>query len=150
MMIHAMIVLHGFNVKGNNMYLEKVIFAIDDNADLHTVAKFTRHLDTQRALGKLRGRVVACIGKWTDQEGREYLEPSYMIDRDDYNDFVVGSGYVDKQFCVLLVPGDTRQPCSLLSPCGSTVTLSPMHRVSNVTGVRDWIYVLSTKEYFTC
>ena len=132
------------------MYLEKVIFAIDNNADLHTVARFTRHLDTQRALGKLQGDVVACIGQWTDPYGHPHLEPSYMMDRADYDAFVASSGYVDKQDCVLVIPGDTRQPCALLFPCGTTEGLGPMKRITNLVGVRDWTYVMATKEYFTC
>ena len=103
------------------MYLEKVIFAIDNNADLHTVAKFTAH-----------------------------LEPSYMMDRVDYDAFVADSRYVDKQVCVLLVAGDTRQPCALLFPDGYTETLNPMRSLLTPAGVKDWTYVISTGMYFTC
>jgi len=136
--------------KGNNMYLEKVIFAIDNDADLHTVARFARHLDTQRALGKLQGDVVACIGQWTDADGHPHLEPSYMVNRADYDSFVASSGYVDKQTCVLLVAGDTRQPCSLLFPNGYTEILNPMRLLPTPVGVKDWTYVISTGIYFTC
>lgn len=132
------------------MYLEKVIFAIDNNADLHTVAKFTRHLDTARALGKLQGDVAACIGQWTDVDGNAHLEPSYMMDRVDYDAFVAESRYVDKQVCVLLVAGDTRQPCALLFPDGYTETLNPMRQLATPVGVKDWTYVISTGMYFTC
>ena len=31
-----------------------VIFAIDDNTDLHTVAKFMRHMDTAKAVHKAK------------------------------------------------------------------------------------------------
>jgi hypothetical protein len=127
------------------MTFVKVIFAIDNNSDLHTVAKFTRLMDTTRALGKLQGGVVSCIGAWGSS-----LEPSYMMDRMDYDKYVASSGYVDNQVCVLLVPGDTRQPCSLLFPDGDRDILGPMRQIFSLDGVKDWTYVISTGKYFTC
>ena len=59
--------------------MEYVIFAIDNNTDTHTVAKFMRHIDTKRALGAMKGRMVQAIGYW---EG--ILEPSYIMRKDDY------------------------------------------------------------------
>ena len=94
-------------------YLEKTVFAIDNNIVTHTLAKFLRHVDTQRAMGNLKGSIVHCIGSWVDDDGYTHLEPSYMVDSVDYYAVVADSGYVDKQICVLKVPGDTRQPCSL-------------------------------------
>tara|TARA_R110002153_G_scaffold13774_1_gene50924 strand:- start:360 stop:758 length:399 start_codon:yes stop_codon:yes gene_type:complete len=132
------------------MRLEKVIFAIGNNSDLHTVAKFTRLMDTARAMGDLQGSVVSCIGHWTNNDGSADLEPSYMMDKVDYDKFVVPSGYVDGQVCVLLIPGDTRQPCSLSFSNGDRHALKPMRRIQSTVGVTDWTYVIATGEYFTC
>lgn len=35
------------------MYLSKVIFSVDNVSSLHTMATFTRFLDTKRATGNL-------------------------------------------------------------------------------------------------
>ena len=78
------------------MFNEKVCFAIDNNHDLHTVAKFTRFLDTYRALGALSGSVIQCVGFW---EGE--LEPSYLMDRKDYDGWVKNSGYVGHRLTLM-------------------------------------------------
>lgn len=126
------------------MFNEKVCFAIDNNHDLHTVAKFTRTLDTQRALGELSGSVIQCVGYW---EGE--LEASYLVDRKDYDVWVKNSGYVDDQACVMLIPGDTRQPCSLLFTNGTQVNIDALREVEGPDGLDAWTYVLETKKYFT-
>jgi hypothetical protein len=132
------------------MIFEKVIFAIDGNTDTHIVAKFMRLMDTRRALGDLQGRVVQCIGMWTDGEGRRHMEPSYMVDARDYYQIVKPSGYVDHQECALKVPGDTRKPCTLEFPSGVTFGLKPMREIGGPDGVTDWTYVIETGRYFTC
>lgn len=132
------------------MFQEKVCFAIDNNTDTHIVAKFLRLMDTRRALGDLHGEVVQCIGMWSDDDGKQYLEPSYMMDARDYYEYVEPSGYVDSQECVLRVPGDTRQPCSLDFKDGSTIGLTPMKEIRGPVFAFDWTYVIATGKYFTC
>lgn len=135
------------------MFLEKIVFAIDNNTDTHTVAKFLRLIDTKRALGDLKGSMVHCIGSWlhrVDDDGKVLLEPSYMMDARDYYGVVASSGYVDDQDCVLSVPGDTRQPCSLVGPGGDRVGLSPMREVQTTDGLDNWTYVISTGKYYSC
>jgi hypothetical protein len=126
------------------MFNEKVCFAIDNNHDLHTVAKFTRYIDTQRALGKLSGSVIQCVGFYVGE-----LEPSYLMDRKDYCEFVDRSGYVDEQHCVMYIPGDTRQPCYLLYNEGEQANIGPLREVANTIGLTSWTYVLETGKYFT-
>lgn len=123
-------------------YLEKVVFAIDDNWNVHTVAKFLRHVDTLRAMGKIKP-VVQCIGNWEN-----VLEVSYMMDLKDFDKHVVPFGFVDGQECVLVVAGDTRQPCHLRFPTGHTVIVGPMVEIDGPTG--NWTYVPATNKYFTC
>ena len=127
------------------MHLNKVIFAIDNNTDTHTVAKFLRYLDTVRAMRKMNGTVTHCIGCW---EG--ILEPSYMMDQVDYDAHVKDSGFVDKQVCVLHVPGDTRQPCTLVYPDGKHESVGPMREVSASEALQamGWTYVQATGKYF--
>jgi hypothetical protein len=126
------------------MFNEKVCFAIDNNHDLHTVAKFTRFLDTRRALNDLSGSVIQCIGCWQGE-----LEASYIMDRKDYDRLVEGSGYVDEQHCVMLIPGDTHQPCSLLYDEGEQINIDPLREVATTIGLTSWTYVIETQKYFT-
>lgn len=68
------------------------IFAIDNNHDLHTTAKFLRYLDTLRAMNKLKGEVQLCVGMWENS-----LEPSYIMNEEDFNSYVRNSSYVENQ-----------------------------------------------------
>ena len=124
------------------LYLEKVVFAIDDNWNVHTVAKFLRHVDTLRAMGKIKP-VVQCIGNW---EG--VLEVSYMMNLKDFDKHVVPYGFVEGQEAVLVVAGDTRQPCHIRFPTGHTVSVGPMVEIDGPIG--NWTYVPATNKYFTC
>ena len=128
--------------------LNKIIFAIDDNNDTHTVAKFLRHMDTCRAMNTLKGSFVHCIGMYNG-----VLEPSYMMDERDYRKLVERVGYTTWQESILHVPGDVRQPCTLefSDQEGTIQSIGPMREVSARWAMRynSWTYVLSTNKYFT-
>ena len=62
---------------------------------------------------------------------------------------VDGSGYVDDQHCVMLIPGDTRQTCSLLYDDNEQINIGPLREVDNTIGLTSWTYVLETGKYFT-
>jgi hypothetical protein len=62
-----------------------VIFAIDNGHDLHQQAKFLRRVDNFRAMQKLHGPALSCIGYWEDQ-----LERSYIMHVKDYKEVVLG------------------------------------------------------------
>ena len=122
--------------------LEQVIFAIDNNNSIHAVAKFTRYLDTLRATNKLDGGVTQCIGHW---EGD--LEVSYLMRKSDYDHYISGRGWADKQEAVLVVPGDTRQPCTLIMRDGTIHSVGKMVEITKPEG--NWTYVPTTGKYFT-
>ena len=122
--------------------LEHVIFAIDDNNSIHAVAKFTRYLDTLRATNKLDGGVTQCIGHW---EGD--LEVSYLMRKSDYDHYISGRGWTDNQEAVLVVPGDTRQPCTLVMKDGIIHSVGKMVEITKPVG--NWTYVPATGKYFT-
>lgn len=75
-----------------------VIFAIDNGHDLHQQAKFLRHLDTMRAMGKLSAMPKCCVGYWEGQ-----LERSYILPIEDYRVYVAQHGFVDGQHSVVRV-----------------------------------------------
>ena len=122
--------------------LEQVIFAIDDNTDIHAVAKFTRYVDTLRAMGKLAGGVTQCIGHW---EGE--LEVSYLMRKSDYDQFIAGHGWADNQEAILVVAGDTRQPCTVHLRDGTVHSVGRMIEIPEPKG--NWTYVPDTGKYFT-
>jgi hypothetical protein len=132
------------------MFFNKVVFAIDGNIDTHRVAKFMRHVDTYRAMGKLQGSIVHCIGSWTDDDGWTHLEPSFLMDAKDYYEVVEPFGFTDDQDCVLEVSGDTRQPCTLVFKDGSQQTLKPMRETKEPHASSNLTYVQATGKYFVC
>ncbi len=125
--------------------MNKIIFAIDNNTDVHVVAKFMRHMDTCRAMSTLKGSFVQCIGMYNG-----ILEPAYMMDETDYRQLVASTDYVVLQDCILLVPQDVRQPCTLEFP-DHKFGIGPMREVLPSTAMRSssWTYVQATNKYFT-
>lgn len=125
---------------------EQVIFSIDNPHDTHTMAKFLRHMDTLRATEGVK--MTHCIGSYLGE-----LEPSFMMDYDDYRRYVLPTEYTEGQYSILLVPSDVRQPCSLLHYDGDVDILEPMREVSSTSELTDfhgWTFVLETGLYFTC
>lgn len=131
------------------MQLEQVIFAIDNDANTHTVAKFMRHVDTLRAMGRI-DTVNCLIGCY---KGR--LERAYMMRADQFHEV---SEYVQGQETILRVPGDSRQPCVLehLNQAGvhpeGVVVLGPMSEVSAIEALASeaWTYEQNSGKYFIC
>lgn len=78
--------------------MDYVIFAIDNDADLHTNAKFLRHVDQLRAMGKLNSSMKLAIGCYLGK-----LERSYILRKDDFEAHVLESGYVDDQESFLVL-----------------------------------------------
>ena len=77
---------------------EYVIFAIDNDADLHTNAKFLRYMDEREVMGKTKGKMKLCIGSYKGK-----LERSYIVRWDDFMEHIAESGYVDNQESVLFL-----------------------------------------------
>ena len=121
------------------------IFSIDGVNDLHAKAKFLRHMDTARAMDKLRGNMVLCIGAW---EG--VLEQSFMMLTADYKAHVEPYGFTDKQESVLEVPQDQRQPCVIVWNDGTREAIGPMRQVSPVEALqhKGWTYVPDRNAYY--
>ena len=77
---------------------EYVIFAIDNDGDLHTNAKFLRYVDERVAMQKMKGKMKLCIGSYKGK-----LERSYIVRWDDFMEHIADSGYVDKQESILIL-----------------------------------------------
>jgi hypothetical protein len=90
--------------------MDYVIFAIDNNTDTHTVAKFMRLIDTKHVMGEMSGTMVQAIGYW---EG--ILETSYIMRKDDYISIVLPAGYTKEQEAVMIAPASRNQPATIWS-----------------------------------
>jgi hypothetical protein len=128
--------------------MDYVIFAIDDNTNTHTVAKFLRHMDTKRAMGELKGNMVHCIGNW---EG--ILEVSYILRRDDYLAHVLPMGFTQDQEAVMVAPTSTRQPASIMSHdlAEHFQELGPVRTIAAHEATPDvaWTFNTMSGKYFT-
>ena len=123
-----------------------VIFSIDNVSDTHTLAKFLRHIDTQSAMQKMRGKMAHCVGMW---EG--VLEPSFIMTLQDFNDHVKPHGFVDNQVCVMECLGkDDRQPCDLVYRDGKRENKGRLVNVDAEEAMRHkgWTYRLDTGLYY--
>ena len=77
---------------------EYVIFAIDNDDNVHTNAKFLRYVDEREVMGKMKGKMKLCIGSYKGK-----LERSYIMRWDDFMEHIAESGYVDKQESILIL-----------------------------------------------
>ncbi len=129
-----------------SMFLNKVCFAIDQGENLRKTKRFLKHIDNAIAMGGCMGAVVSCIGYWDG-----ILENSYIMDERDYNKLVKAMGFVDKQECVLIIPGDVRQNCILKYNSGDTEILGPMQQVTAIEAKKldAWTYVQGSRQYFS-
>ncbi len=112
-----------------------VVFAIDNGHDLHTMAKFLRHVDTKRALMEL-SYFKQAIGFF---EGK--YEHSFIMLEKDFEEFVKPLGFVKGQKSFLCIP-DVGE-CSLKYQDGVEVIIGSLfimglkHAASN----GNWTYL---------
>ena len=128
--------------------MDYVIFAIDNNTDVHTVAKFMRLIDTKRVMGEMSGDMVQCIGNW---EG--ILETSYIMRKDDYTSIVLPAGYTNEQEAVMIAPSSRNQPATIWAADLSEM-FTALNRVREITAEEAtpdvaWTFNMTTGKYFT-
>lgn len=130
------------------MNLERIIFSVDDPADIYEYSKALEHLKQLEAMGKLT-MIVNCIGSYDG-----YLEPSFMVYAKEFDQHIRGMFYIQGQQSILRIPGDDRQECTLEFIDGSSDVVLPVGKLrqipSRLTSSYDaWTYVLATGRYFT-
>lgn len=128
--------------------MARIIFAIDNGNDLRVRARFLRHLDENRALGKLHGEARTCIGRWADEDGIIWLEQSYCLDERDYVELVARHGWTNEQACVLRVAADY---CELLNPQLDVVLsarMAPLVCKGKRMPAGDWTRFDDTGDYW--
>ena len=121
-----------------------VIFTYDNNSDVHHSAKFYRFIDTLRAMGKLRGKVVKTFGMYDG-----LIEDSFIVRRDDFFDHILDSGFVGEQEPFLMVPASNKQPVSLYyQQTGEYESLGRMKTSVSIPSSLGWTYRPDIKLYF--
>lgn len=123
--------------------LEKMIFAIDNDDDVHTVMRFYRKVSQLQARGSF-GPMDQCIGSY-----KGVMERSYMIDARDAA-YVVE--FITGQESVLHVPADVRQPCTLHynDMSRKPVSVGPMREVSSVDALSSDAWTYRNGKYYVC
>ena len=121
-----------------------VIFTYDKNSDIHMGARFYRHIDTLRAMGKLKGKIIKTFGMYDG-----VIEDSFIAHREDFYNHILNSGYVNEQESFLMVPEDQRQPVWLeYQRSGVTEMLGRMKSSTEMPMTLGWTYRPDLKLYF--
>lgn len=85
--------------------MEHIVFSIDNPFDIHSLAKFYRHVDTARAMGLMSGSMELCVGSWKGN-----LEPSFAMLTTDFDKLDIKSLFCEKQEAFMYLSSDPRQP----------------------------------------
>lgn len=117
--------------------MKYVIFSIDNVNDTHAMAKFMRHMDTQRAMGKMSGNMVHCIGSYKGE-----IEPSFLMRFDDFQEHVIGRGFVENQESILRVSECNKQYAELVYADQSRESIGSLKSVSKDEAMKHdaWTY----------
>lgn len=115
-----------------NLFFEHVLFSIDDWDKLRTSMRFEKYLD-MRVAANLCKPVSKGIGKW----GSTY-ETCYLMDKRDFDKFVLGTTWVENQECYALIPGDVRQPVVLVEMNPEFEGVRPLTTVKGPMKVYDY------------
>lgn len=124
-----------------------IVFAIDNDKDLHTNARFLRYVDECQAMMKMKGKMQLCIGCYFGE-----LERSYIMLREDFDDWVRQSGYVDEQESFMLVENGHKGSmfAYLQFADGREESLGQLLEVPPSTALRGyaWTYRPDMDKYF--
>lgn len=126
----------------------RIIFAIDNGADLKVRARFERHLDELRAMNKLQHSVRLCVGSWENK-----LESSYEMSAADFAHHVNDTDHVRNQDAFLFIGSDGA--CVLLHQSGGELVRDvnlrhfvPASAAEAHAAVDGFTYYLDSHEYF--
>jgi len=131
--------------------MQFVIFSIDNVDNLHTLSKFLRHMDTMRAMGKLKGSFRPMVGSY-----KGVLEYAFGCRKEDFDAHVQGFGFIDNQESVLELTvtnnGRTapRTLAKLVYSSGDVVSLGNFKEVTKgvAMGLDAWTYDPKVDVYF--
>ena len=119
-----------------------VVFATDDP----NKARFLRHMDELRVMGKLEGKLISCIGSFNGT-----LELSYLMTCNDYINHVLPFSYTKGQESVLYVKDMTAYLVFNYKFSRSPIELGPLVQVTHdkAMSCKSWTHRLDTGQYWT-
>lgn len=109
------------------------IFSIDNWSDLHTMAKFLRHVDTLRAMNKLKSEVKQGIGMYQGTP-----EPCWLMRTEDMH---LVSEYTKDQEAFLEVPFKAKDQTILRYRDGSSMRLGVLKCSIEPPLTDNWTYM---------
>lgn len=126
---------------------EYVIFSIDNVSDVHALAKFLRHIDTQEHMGKMKGKMKLLTGSY-----KGAIEYSFMLRQEDFEAFVEFSGYIKDQESILQYNGNTDSATLIMLKDYMSIDLGKLVAVDKALALNSeaWTYDPITEEYFIC
>ncbi len=130
-----------------NKYGTYVLFSIDNADDLRTMAKFLSTMDKLRALDKLKGEIKLCIGSYQD-----VMEYSFLCRKDDFEEHVRNSGFIDNQDSILVLEGDDMQASiEFLQENKRILKMGRLVSVDKDVALTHggWTYVIESGLYYT-
>ena len=77
---------------------DAVLFSIDNAHDFRTIRRFMDYVDKLKAMEKLSGNVIQCIGSY---EGK--MELSWLMKREDFDEWILNTEWVENQNSFLMV-----------------------------------------------
>ncbi len=121
------------------------IFSIDNVHDTHSLAKFTRHIDTAKAMGKLKGSMVQCIGSYKGE-----LELSFLMNTSDFEANVRPYGFIDHQESILQVSECNKQYADLMFADGTRQSIGSLQDVTKEQAMASeaWTYRPDLNKYW--
>jgi len=126
--------------------MDFVVFSIDNWHDIHTLAKFTRHVDTLRSMGKLEGNVKVLVGCYDDRP-----EISFICMKSDFNNHFKDTPYLRDQKTFLHVSEEKQMPAYLADQEGNKVDsgrLSPVAGYVALGTHSSWSYRPDIDKFF--
>lgn len=125
--------------------MDYIIFSIDNWYDIHTLAKFTRHVDTLRSMGKLKGAVTPLISSYEDKP-----EISFICTVEDFDTHIDGAGYMINQESYMYVSSDKHMTAKVVDKHFETLKSGRLSAVNALTASDEasWSYRPDLNQYY--
>jgi len=128
-----------------------VVFSIDENYKLQTTARFMRYIAELSIMNKLKMEPVLCMGSYDD-----VLEYSFVMDRNDYNEFIVNTKWVSNQESILVLnpinPRSNELQGYLHYETGTVIRVGKMYCIEkeDIHQYNAWTYAIAEDKYYVC
>ena len=121
------------------------IFSIDNVSEHRSLSKFLHHMDKEKAIGRMSGNLVQCIGSYKGK-----LELSFIVSGSDYAAHIANSRWIKDQECVLEVTECNKQYATLIYGNGEKVGIGSLKSVDKDAALSQeaWTYRPDVDQYW--